>query len=554
MADHPQTKSNRNPVPLDYDPLNAGDPSGLCQGSLLDYVTCVRDAARNSEAGRDIYQTALGFADAAGGTVRAVSGLTGAVVASTAGCPFQAGGCAGVWGRDAAAVQTVSAEAGYAWQHPAEAAAIISAGVVRSLARTVTKAEAEGAGYHALGALIFDVATAGVGAEPGLARDATELAAVPEGATLGTQAAEATSRVAVGVGETSTEGALGSAAAASAEADGAARAASATSASASTAAEPALGTGDLARRVSTSASTEAKPALGTGDVASRAADTASPRTPLSDRAAGLCNACFAAGTAVALAQGTRAIEALRVGDSVLAEDPATGKVEAEPVQAVIDDGVKPLMAVSLADGSVVRVTTNHAFWVESGSELARPGWLLAGDLRVGDRLRTADGTGATVAGLRYGVGTARVYTLTVATDHTFFVGTAQVLVHNCDRRGSAAWPRDTPTKGFSDSRNESLFFSSEAEARAFAGRFVARGRLDGASFGDEFKWRSGDGRWQLRASPSDVSEPYVERGMFTAALAYRLDRLGPVFQDVSGDYAQSVIRNIHLRWPDGEQR
>ena len=56
------------------DPLNAGDPSGLCQGSPVDYFNCFRDAARNSEAGRDIYQTALGFADAAGGTVRAVSG------------------------------------------------------------------------------------------------------------------------------------------------------------------------------------------------------------------------------------------------------------------------------------------------------------------------------------------------------------------------------------------------------------------------------------------------------------------------------------------------
>ena len=249
MADRPQTRSDSNLVPPDYDWLDAGDPSGLCQGSPGDYFNCIRDAARNSEAGRAIYQTALGFADAARGTVQAVTGLTGAVVASTVGCPFQNGGCAGVWGRNAAAVQTVSAEAGYAWQHPAEAAAIISGGVVRSLVRTVTKAEAEGTGYHALGELIFDVATAGVGAEPGLARDATalpELAAVPEGATLGTQAASATSRVAVGVGEASTEGALGSVTAATAEADGTARAGSATSASASTAAEPALGTGDLA--------------------------------------------------------------------------------------------------------------------------------------------------------------------------------------------------------------------------------------------------------------------------------------------------------------------
>ena len=103
--------------------------------------------------------------------------------------------------------------------------------------------------------------------------------------------------------------------------------------------------------------------LGTGDLAGRA-DVAEPRTPLSDKAAGLCNACFAAGTSVSMAYGTRAIEALRVGDSVLAEDPVTGKVEPEPVLAVIDDGVKPLLARDLSDGSSLWLTNNHPFWVD----------------------------------------------------------------------------------------------------------------------------------------------------------------------------------------------
>ena len=35
-----------------------------------------------------------------------------------------------------------------------------------------------------------------------------------------------------------------------------------------------------------------------------------------------------------------------------------------------------------------------------------------------------------ISGLRYNVGYAHVYTLTVANDHDFFVGTARVLVHN----------------------------------------------------------------------------------------------------------------------------
>jgi len=58
------------------------------------------------------------------------------------------------------------------------------------------------------------------------------------------------------------------------------------------------------------------------------------------------------------------------------------------------------------------------------------GWVLAGQLHTGDRLRTIRGTQVQVVELRYHVGRAAVYTLTVAKDHTFFVGSARVLVHN----------------------------------------------------------------------------------------------------------------------------
>lgn len=88
----------------------------------------------------------------------------------------------------------------------------------------------------------------------------------------------------------------------------------------------------------------------------------------------------------------------------------------------------PLMAVDLFDGSAITVTVTHAFWVDEGP--SRASWLEAGQIRVGDRLREREGTEAVVARLRYNVGQGVVYTLTVAKDHAFFVGTAQVLVHN----------------------------------------------------------------------------------------------------------------------------
>jgi len=158
------------------------------------------------------------------------------------------------------------------------------------------------------------------------------------------------------------------------------------------------------------------------------------RTPLNDRQAGGCS-CFPAATGVDTPHGQRAIATLHVGDMVLAEDPRTGTVTSEPVTAVIDDGIKPLLAVALSDGEAITVTANHPFWVDAGDQLTSPGWLRADALRAGDRLRTADGHAVTVTGLRLGVGHAEVYSLTVARDHTYFVGSLPVLVHNCDRYG-----------------------------------------------------------------------------------------------------------------------
>ena len=142
--------------------------------------------------------------------------------------------------------------------------------------------------------------------------------------------------------------------------------------------------------------------------------------------------CFPAGTLVATPEGGKPIERVRAGDQVLTEDPKTGKVEAEAVAAVRHDAPTWVMAIGLADGSTIEVTPEHPFWVDRGSNFAGPGWLKAGELRIGDQLRTAGGAEATVVALRYHVERVEVYTLTLGANHDFFVGTARVLVHNCN--------------------------------------------------------------------------------------------------------------------------
>ncbi len=143
-----------------------------------------------------------------------------------------------------------------------------------------------------------------------------------------------------------------------------------------------------------------------------------------------CALCFPAGTLVSTPHGAQAIQTLHVGDTVLSENPATGKVEPEAVQAVITDPVSPLIVVDLSDGSAITVTADHPFWLDGGMMAPEAGWIQAGDLLLGDRLRTPTGADVVVLGVRRGVGQAAVYTLTVTKDHTFFVGAARVLVHN----------------------------------------------------------------------------------------------------------------------------
>lgn len=145
---------------------------------------------------------------------------------------------------------------------------------------------------------------------------------------------------------------------------------------------------------------------------------------------------FTAGTPVLLADGTsKPIQYIRIGDRVLSTDPVTATTEAEPVTATITGaGAKHLVDVTVdTDGPAgsatgkITATDGHPFWV------AGPGkWVVAGHLRVGQWLRTGNGTWVQVARIRHYTEPAVVHNLTVARHHTYYVlaGKTPVLVHN----------------------------------------------------------------------------------------------------------------------------
>ncbi|WP_204070719.1 Hint domain-containing protein [Sphaerisporangium krabiense] len=137
-----------------------------------------------------------------------------------------------------------------------------------------------------------------------------------------------------------------------------------------------------------------------------------------------------------MADGThKPIEQVRVGDWVLTTDPLTGKTGPGLVLALIDgSGVKSLVQVAVdADPEQKRppntltATDGHPFWVPRLGK-----WVTARMLGTGTSLKTVADDHAKLTAVRKWTAGARVYNLSVAGPHTYYVtvGTQDVLVHN----------------------------------------------------------------------------------------------------------------------------
>lgn len=143
------------------------------------------------------------------------------------------------------------------------------------------------------------------------------------------------------------------------------------------------------------------------------------------------HSCFAAGTPVHTPAGTRPIESLRIGDQVLSRDVQSGALRYEPILAVYHNPPDQTLRITL-DGRQVVATPIHRFWK------AGTGWVMARDLKPGDSVRTISGP-ARVASVEP-AGTRPVFNVEVATNRSFFVGEAGLLVHD----NSTVRPVDRP--------------------------------------------------------------------------------------------------------------
>jgi hypothetical protein len=138
--------------------------------------------------------------------------------------------------------------------------------------------------------------------------------------------------------------------------------------------------------------------------------------------------CFAAGTMVCTISGSAAIENVRVGDMVLAQDPESGETA---FKAVMRTTIRPPVGTFTIEtsGGKLRSTGGHLFWV------AGEGWTKARHLQSGQTLHCAAVT-VQVSEVTES-DPAQTYNLVVADFSTYFVGPEKILTHDVtDRKPS----------------------------------------------------------------------------------------------------------------------
>jgi RHS repeat-associated protein len=133
--------------------------------------------------------------------------------------------------------------------------------------------------------------------------------------------------------------------------------------------------------------------------------------------------CFVEGTPVSTPEGAVSVEAVAQGSAVWGL--SNGSVESARVESVHTHATTVLVTLILPS-EVIRCTPEHPFWVVDR------GWTRAGDLRAGDLLCNQDEECVPVDAVTVDAapGPMRVFNLTVAGGHTFYVGHSSVLVHN----------------------------------------------------------------------------------------------------------------------------
>lgn len=137
--------------------------------------------------------------------------------------------------------------------------------------------------------------------------------------------------------------------------------------------------------------------------------------------------CFVVGTKVWAETGLVAIEDIRLGDRVLAQDPNSGELTFNLVTQTTNRIPTAGLVKLNIDGEQILATKGHVFWV------AGKGWRMAKRLEIGDQIHGVSG-GLRVEEMEERPAPKRVYNLVIQDFHTYFVGESGALVHDITYR------------------------------------------------------------------------------------------------------------------------
>jgi len=142
---------------------------------------------------------------------------------------------------------------------------------------------------------------------------------------------------------------------------------------------------------------------------------------------------FTADTLVHTENGLKPISEIKVGDKVLSYDERTETTSYQPVMDIIQ-GEKQYQIINLTldSGDSIETISEHPFYIKG------KGWNPASSLKVGQALQLHDGTTVVVKEIDTSVQLGKVYNITVANTHNYYVGRDGVLVHNVSKNDRAA--------------------------------------------------------------------------------------------------------------------
>ncbi len=155
-----------------------------------------------------------------------------------------------------------------------------------------------------------------------------------------------------------------------------------------------------------------------------------------------CNS-FTKDTLVHTENGLKPISEIKVGDKVLSLDERTQITSYQPVMAIIQGEQRyQLIKITLDSGESLETTAEHPFYIKG------KGWNPANSLKVGQALQLHNGTTVVIKEIDTSVRLEKVYNLTVANTHNYFVGEDGVLVHNgkkCSKKSAKERADDIPS-------------------------------------------------------------------------------------------------------------